>query len=277
LSALGFDRLFSMSAFDGLRSIRKQALQSPGLEYTAVINIIRNIDSDAGGLDFEAALELDVILPAETPLDVAPVFYRCCISDVVLAHKITWARSIMLGRTMLLKQLNRDEQQCFRSARLLEAPPPDDVVEWWDTLSGQIRHTINKNNLYRGRQAEKLSLEHEINRLRELGINMSPLWVSVDDNTVGYDILSYDLGEFGPMNRMIEVKSTIASPLHYNVSRNEWEKGRMYGKSYHFHIWNLAVTPPRLYERTLDDVLQHIPFDQRKGKWTNVDIPVGGS
>ncbi|BDV36590.1 protein NO VEIN domain-containing protein [Methylocystis iwaonis] len=53
-----------------------------------------------------------------------------------------------------------------------------------------------------------------------LGINMPPVWMAVEDNTAGYDIQSFDMGAEGPVVRLIEVKSTIASPLSFFLSRN---------------------------------------------------------
>lgn len=277
MSELPFERLFSMGAFDGLLCIRKQALISEGLEATKIVEIVRNIDSDAGGLDFEAALFLEECVDSTAPIDVPHEFYRCCIAKVILSQKMSWARSITLGRDKLLKQLSRDEHQCFRSARLLELPPSDDVVAWWDELSSQMRLINDQNKLERARKAEKLSLEYELARLQKLGIANLPRWISIDDNTVGYDILSYDPGEFGPVNRLIEVKSTIASPLRFFITRNEWEQALKFGGAYHFHIWQLVATPPQLHQRTVSQILPHIPNDNEDGKWTVAEIPVGSN
>lgn len=264
-----------MGAFDALLCIRTQTLQHPDLSILKIIDLIRNIDSDAGGLDFVAAMELQDLVTHTAPLEVPYHFYRCCIADVILTQRLTWARSIILGRKKLLKQLSRDEHQCFRSARLLDEFPSDDVIEWWDSLSGQMRLITDQKKLERGRAAEKLSLEYEMSRLEQLEIRLSPKWVAINDNTVGYDILSYDPGKLGPTNRLIEVKSTIASPLRFYVSRNEWEQALKFGVAYHFHIWDLATSPPRLYERTAAEIQPHIPADQENGKWTVAEIPVG--
>jgi Protein NO VEIN, C-terminal len=274
LSQLSFERLFSMGAFDGLRSIRAQALQTVGLDLIEVVELIRSIDPDAGGLDFEAALALNQIVGNDASLDEAHLFYRCCILQMILAQKTAWARSITLGRDFILKQLSRDEHQCFRSARLLDAPPPDDVVEWWYILSAEMRQVYDQSKMDRARKAEKLTFDHEIARLARLGIAASPRWVAVDNNTAGYDILSYDPGEFGPVNRLIEVKSTIVSPLRFHVTRNEWEQAQKAGTAYQFHIWDLGATPPQLHERAVAQVQPHIPSDQRNGRWTGAEIPV---
>lgn len=45
---------------------------------------------------------------------------------------------------------------------------------------------------------------------------------------------------------MIEVKSTIASPLRFIVSRNEWEQADKFGPAYLFHVWDMQKNPPVL-------------------------------
>jgi hypothetical protein len=120
-----------------------------------------------------------------------------------------------------------------------------------------------------------LSFDHEVARLAELGIAKSPRWVAIDDNTAGYDILSYDRGPLEPISRLVEVKSTIQSPLRFFVSRNEWNLANRSGTAYTFHVWDLRADQPRLYERTAAQVGMHIPLDQGKGKWTVAEIPVG--
>ena len=145
---------------------------------------------------------------------------------------------------------------------------------WWDRVAGQARLAADQIKLARARAAERLSLKHEVARLRQLGINQDPKWISIEDNTAGYDILSYDLGPTEPTNRLIEVKSTVASPLRFFLTRNEWDQACSFGPSYHFHIWDMQANPPRLYQRTSTEITPHVPSDNERGRWTNAEIPV---
>lgn len=265
-----------MGAFDGLRSIRIEQRRLTGAGLERAVELIRAVDGDATGLDFQAASQLGLLVGEDAPLDDAYVFYRHCIAAVILTRRSSWARSITLGREKLLRQLERDQHQCFRSAKLLDAPPTDDVVKWWDDLTAQVRQARDAKNLENARIAEKQTLDYERARLIRLGIKLEPKWIAIEDNTAGYDVLSYDPGEFGPTNRLIEVKSTVTSPLRFFVSRNEWDQAVKYAAAYHFHVWNLAIDPPRLYERTVADIQPHIPTDNELGKWTNAVIPIGG-
>lgn len=268
-------KLFSMGALDGLRSFRQYSSRYGDDAPSKIVVILRSISADLATLDFDSALELHEIVSNDAPLDPPHLFYRHCLFDLIITKHHGWARAITLGRAKFLRQLERDEQQCFRAALLTEDPPQSDSVQWWDALSGHMRRHNDQKRMDRAREAEWLTLQHEFERLKTLGIHQQPKWIAIDDNTAGYDVLSYDPAEAGPRNRLIEVKSTIASPLRFYVTRNEWEQALKFGEAYHFHIWDLAAQPPRLFERTASQVEPHIPEDQANGKWSTAEIPVG--
>jgi hypothetical protein len=64
--------------------------------------------------------------------------------------------------------------------------------------------------------------------------------LSVEDNAVGYDIQSFGPGAIEPVNRLIEVKSSMRDPPQIFITRNEWEAAIRFGRSYVFHIWQYA-------------------------------------
>jgi hypothetical protein len=127
-----------------------------------------------------------------------------------------------LGRQVFAGKLDKDDFSIFENAGLLESPPSADVVEWWDTIGHEVKLENDLEKMAQARTAEKLSWEYEKARLVRLGIETDPVWVGLDDNTAGYDVLSYELGTPDNTNKLIEVKSTIASPLRFFVTRNEW-------------------------------------------------------
>jgi hypothetical protein len=182
---------------------------------------------------------------------------------------------MLQGRSRFYSALERDEQSIFRQAGILDQPPDDGFVEWWDGLTGEMRLLADLERLTRGRAAERLTLAYEAERLAEDGIDQEPQWIGFDDNTKGYDVLSFEWSGNNIVNKLIEVKSTIASPLRFRITRNEWEQAAKFGPSYVFHIWDLQKIPPVLYVRTVDQVQPHVPADNEKGKWQDAEIPVG--
>jgi hypothetical protein len=269
---IDFSRVFAMGAFEGLRALRRRRPSFPDVSFADLTDLIRRVDPDGASHDYEAAFQLEPIVAATAPASEAAEFYQHCIEAVIPAFRPLWGRIITLGRRKFVQKLSRDEVQCFRAAGLLEDPPTTRIVIWWDRLAARARLQADQDKMMRARDAEQMSLEYEVKRLTQLGINMPPVWMSIEDNTAGYDIQSFDLGDEGPVARLIEVKSTIASPLRFWLSRNEWEIAKKFGAAYFFHIWDLQG--PQLHERTVVDIQPHIPSDNERGRWANVQIPL---
>jgi len=178
------------------------------------------------------------------------------------------------GRQRFVKKLEPNDQDIFAAAGLLENPTPLHVVMWWDSVSGYARLFSDQEKMEQGRAAEILTLDYERERLNSIGINVEPKWPGLDDNFAGYDVLSYDHGPGGIVNRLIEVKSTTLSPMRFVVTRNEWSKAVQAADAYLFHVWDMSQTPPILHIRKVGEVAPHIPNDCGKGAWKNADIPV---
>lgn len=122
------------------------------------------------------------------------------------------------------------------------------------------------------RAAELLTLDFERVRLKNLGIDLEPKWISLEDCFAGYDILSYDLGETAPINRMIGVESALTSPLRFTIARSKWRRSQESGPAYLFHVWDMETDPPVLYELTAAQLSACIPRDSGEGRWLTVEI-----
>lgn len=278
MKSVPFTRLFSLPAFEGLRILRAYLAERPADAPTELAKIIRKVEAGAHSLDLEAALALNDVVPRDVPHHHGVAFYRVCLSSTLLADLPEWAKLATLGRGRFIKRLKADEfrdiRSLFRQARLMDEPPGSEDIAWWDALQAHVRARQNVEAMERARIAEQLTMEHEAALLLKLGVQALPRWMAIEDNTAGYDVLSYTVGEFGLINKLVEVKSTIASPLRFHVSRNEWDQAMEFGEAFVFHIWNLRAKPPVLYERTVAQVAPHIPRDNENGRWTNALIPV---
>ncbi|XUM24499.1 DUF3883 domain-containing protein [Bradyrhizobium oligotrophicum S58] len=267
-----------MPAFEGLRLIRLYSVQHPMLAPEELVPIIKRVEPNAFSYDFPAALQLHDTVPKSAPYEGVD-FYRECLSSALLLELPEWAKLVTLGRGRFIKRLKapefRDVRSLFRQARLLDEPPEMADIEWWDRLQASVRSDQDAEKMRRARQAEQLSLKYEVQFLEKAGITKRPIWMSIEDNTAGYDVLSYRAGgELGLLNRLIEVKSTIASPLRFFLTRNEWEQADQFADAFVFHIWNLQADPPVLFERSVEQVRPHVPVDNEKGKWKTAMIPV---
>lgn len=267
------ERLFAMPAFEGLREIRRRLLETPQADLTDIIAAIKLTEADAVALDLESSFELHGMVQ-DCELD-GNDFYRSCIRAVILSRFPIWVKTIKFGRLVFAGKLEEDDFTIFENAGLLESPPGLDVVEWWDNIGHNVKLETDLEKMAQARVAEKLSWDFEKQRLSDLGIEQDPVWVGLDDNTAGFDILSYEPGEPEITNKLIEVKSTVASPLRFYVTRNEWSKAVKSKDHYFFHIWDMQKNPACLHVRTPAEVEPHIPTDNGKGKWSNAEIPVG--
>ena len=273
------DRLFSLSCFEGLRLIRQYGQRYPQYKLEELLDIVLQVEADAMSLDMEAAVKLHKIVTTDCPLD-GELFYQECIKAVVVSHQPIWAKSMKGGRMRFIYSLvknskyNSDDLDVFRAAGLLFNPPGEQIVAWWDDISGHARLTIDTKKLVQARKAERLTIEHETRRIESLGIERMPEWPGLDDNFAGYDILSFDLRDGEEINIMIEVKSTGVSPPRFFLSRNEWDKANQVGDVYKFHVWNMVPARPQLFELSVEAIRPHIPSNNEEGKWTNVEIPL---
>ena len=272
--SLPFHRLFSMPAIEGLRVARGYIHRGQEVSIEAAVLLVEKVEADATSFDLEAAIQLHPIIDSGVELSGC-AFYQQCLYDIILHRQPNWAKLMTLGRERFVKKLSVDERALFRLADLLEIPPTESIIRWWDTLTGQVRFRTDQSKLVQARAAEKLTLDHEQNLIDSAGLSLKAKWTAIEDNTAGYDVLSYIRGDFGPLNKLIEVKSTIASPLRFYISRNEWENAEKYGEAYFFHVWDMKQSPPILYEKKASEIAPHIPQDNAKGKWKNVEIPLG--
>ncbi len=267
-----------MASFEALRLIRREHSINRMLSIEEICKLLISVDTMANALDFDAAIYLHKIVDKDVSFG-GENFYRDCISALIIQKVPGWAKLITLGRGRFIKKLSNDEfrdiRSLFRQAQLLNQPATNNDIMWWDHVSSHVRLESDRIKLERARKAEELSLYYERQRLIAEGINVEPIWTAVEDNTAGYDVLSYEKGEFGLINKLIEVKSTIASPLRFYLTRNEWEQAMEVGDAYVFHIWNLQPDPPSLHIRKTSDIAPHIPKDNEKGKWKVAEIPIG--
>ena len=268
-----FQRLFSIPAFEGLRVMRLYIGNNPGLQIEEIIQLIKTVEADASSFDLEASECLHGIIKYDGDMSGVEC-YRHFIHEIIIYCRPVWAKFMAHGRARFFKKLTRDDRSLFWQAGLLNNPPSDVVVKWWDEITGQVRLIHSAEKMEQARAAEKQTLDRERKRLQGLSIKNEPIWTAIEDNHAGYDVLSYEKGAFGLVNKLIEVKSTIASPLRFYISRNEWEQAVKSGDAYHFHIWDMKQKPPVLHERTMGEVKPHIPKDNGKGKWADALIPL---
>jgi hypothetical protein len=80
-------------------------------------------------------------------------------------------------------------------------------------------------NAETGKLGELIVFEHEKKLLSNYKIDKQVEWVSVEDESLGYDILSYDLKDGKVSKKYIEVKTTKGGKYEsFYISKNEMNK-----------------------------------------------------
>jgi uncharacterized protein DUF3883 len=266
------ERLLSMSAFEAAFVLRRFRLLNPTYQDEQLIESIRSVRADFYPNDYDAGLALERIIPASLDGTSDVDYFKAAIEGVINTHQPLWVRLAPVGREYVLRAVSINGTQCFRNAGLLETPPGREVSDWWDALAARVRNEKDVQLLNQGREAERRSLEFERRRLRALGIDREPRWVSIEDNNAGYDILSYEPGAIEPINKIIEVKSSTQEPPRIIVTRGEWNAALTYGDAYVFQVWGVGAIEP--IEINVASMAAHVPLDQGVGSWLKVQITI---
>ena len=222
-------------------------------------------------LDWDGAENWNKLIESEIIIADLNAICRHAASIFILNNPVL-LELVTYGRDALFSNLTEDELQVFRNGRLLDKIPTQQVVEWWDDIRFRGRTKLNQNLLSQGREAERWTIEFEIEKISHLGEDFKPIWVALDGDHFGYDILSYrPNATYVPLAVLIEVKS-FANPLkpQFYVTRNEWEKAIETGSNYIFFIWCMYTKTHRVFSH--EEIEPHIPKNRGAGNWQNVLI-----
>ena len=258
-----------MAAFLAFLELRSFGTDHPSLNNTEAVVSLSSLRSSASGLDFRGGLALRQALDPSVDWNSTTDSLRLFIFEWVRLVEPRWLYLVPFGREGVRRALDSDHAQCFREAGLFDEVPDDEAIEWWDSLAALMRGVSDTEKMKRARLAERLSFEYEQRRMKELGIRNEPKWASLEDNSLGYDILSYDRDPQGrTVSRLVEVKSTLSESIF--LTRNEWENASGAAQRAVIHVWDLRQE--KLHEYRPQEIAPNIPLDHGAGSWQNVRI-----
>jgi len=196
------------------------------------------------------------------------------VAEIFILHSSVLLELAAHGREVLISNLNDDEIQVFRNGGLLEKHPSTVVVSWWDNLKHKGRTKHDEKLLVQGREAERWTFELEMKKNVHLGNEYHPIWVALDSDHYGYDILSYiPSSQLTPTAILIEVKSfSNPSNPHFYLTKNEWDKAIDAENNYLFVIWCVSTKSYKIY--TPNQIEPHISKNSGHGAWQNILISI---
>ena len=267
------NRCLTMAAFSAFITLRQYTNKYPPWDVARAIKEIKTINSDAANLDYVGGNLIFGLLPPDFDISNARVSHRRVVFELIKIAQPWWLRHVPYGRDKVKAALGQDQVQCLREAGLLEPIPDEEVVAWWDAIAETMRGVVDLEKMVRAREAERLSLEYERERLKRIGVSREPEWVSLEDNTLGYDIRSFDVDGGQIITRLIEVKSTLADSVF--VTRREWNNATSAEPHYFFHVWRLPEKT--MQEYPVATVRPNIPTDNGVGYWQDARIDIFAS
>ena len=260
---------FSMAAFLAFLELHSFRADHPSLSDAEAVASLVNLRSRATGLDFRGGVALFRALDSSVDWNLTKSRLRTFVFEWVQLVQPRWLRLVPFGRQGVRRALDIDHAQCFREAGLFDEVPDDETVQWWDRVAALMRGVSDEEKMTRARLAERLSFEHEKRRVKNLGIRDEPKWVSLEDNSLGYDILSYDRDKMRrTVTRLVEVKSTLSDSIV--LTRNEWQNASSAAQQAVIHVWYLPKRILREYRPC--EIAPNIPMDQGSGAWQDVRI-----
>ena len=269
---------FSISVLEAIRLIliSFQNINNKNLEEAKNLAEISNpINSK---YDFESAYRLINEYGEEyftTQEDDEIKILRSNLFKLITALNPKWIFKANLGRQFVLNEISELDNQVESKEILhtldickLKNSKDIDTVLWWKRLAENYRN--NDDNIEKGIDGEFLTLKYEINKLNEIDINKQPLLKSIDDETLGYDILSFRKSSKGIYEIYIEAK--FSNNNKFFLTKNEWNTARKYMKNYFIYFWNDDYMNPKIisFEKIKDYILE----DKENSTWDKLIISI---
>lgn len=192
---------------------------------------------------------------------------RQALLDYIEIERPPWIQNAAYGRSRVLRFAGSTIAQVFVEAGLAFGIE-DEIVGFWDAIAALARGQKNCRLSDIGRQGERLSILHE-----QVRTGRKPMWVAIDNNEDGYDLLSIvKPGDLRPLS--IEVKaSTMGLSGSLHLTRNEWVRAQE-TENHAFHLWAMnAKIEHALATLTPSEMQPHIPLNSGFGYWETVEIP----
>ena len=198
---------------------------------------------------------------------------RSNLYKLIIALNPNWVYKVNLGRDFVFNAISTMESQIESSEILhtfkvckLKNSIDINTVLWWKNLSEFYRN--NQTNIEKGIDGEFLTLRYENNKLNQLHINKQPLLKSLDDETLGYDVLSFRKSENTIYEIYIETK--FSSNNQFFLTKNEWSAAKKYKDNYFIYYWDGISSNPRIIK--FEGLTNYILDDKENSTWDKLVI-----
>lgn len=257
----------TMSALAALAKVYEVQLAQNSLTFEESCKVAKESSADSFALDYEGALFLKQFDTSGLEHIWSEEWIRGILRSFLLSDWRIWHKSILKGRGHVLRQLTDNERQVFEAAGLCSENPESSVISWWDAFQDLKRSELDQNDF---RDWEAKSLEYEIKRLQQLKCPNRPTWRSIDDNTCGFDIESFDILENEWISIAIEVKSRYTQDILFEMSRNECDQMARMKNRYRVHFWSKPEGKLNFVDS--EALINTLPKDSESARWKSSEF-----
>jgi hypothetical protein len=254
------------SALEGAWSIA--CAQGDGSVGTSATVSLLATTYSSGGFDFASAQQ---ILREVSPYGLErAAFFRNVFWEAMQRARPAVLALAPRGRAAFVAGLPSDAAECLRRCEVLDAQPDPEALRWFDRLASLARGEVEQRRMDAAREAERRSFELESARLDSDRVGPRVVWVALDDNSLGYDIRSFERLGTETVPKLVEVKACATDSLEFYLTRNECLVARRDPRHYWLHLWNLSSSS--LAEVPWLDIEPLVPVDTARGQWTEARI-----
>ena len=257
----------TMSSFAALAKVYEVQSAQNSLSFEESCRVAKDSSADSFAHDYEGAQYLQQFDRSSTREIWSEDWMRGILKALFLSELTIWEKAILKGRSHVLRQLTENEKQVFEAAGLCGENPDISVVSWWDELQEFRRAQVDQSDF---RDWEAKSLRHESERLEQMGCPFQPKWRSIDDNTSGFDIESFESFENEWVSIAIEVKSRFSQDILFEMSRNECNQMIRMGERYRVHFWSKPDGNLRIIPST--PLINGLPNDSENAQWKSAEF-----
>jgi len=256
-----------MSSLTALAKVYEVQSAQSMLTFEEACKVAKASSGDSFAHDYEGAQFLHRFDSQEPSTVWSKEWIRGIIKELLISNSLPWKRAILKGRSHVIRHLTENERQVFQAADLCGDNPDYSVVLWWDELQNLQRTELEDSDF---REWELRSLNFENLRLEQLRCPHRAKWKSIDDNTCGYDIESFEMFDGEWIAIAIEVKSRYEQEIVFEMSRNECNQMVRMGERYRVHYW----TKPEGHLRIIQSeyLIKNLPTDAQNSKWMSSEF-----
>lgn len=269
---------FSISVLEALRLLLTSFQNNDKKDLFEAKKLAEISNPSKSKYDFDSAYKLLNEYGEEfftTQEDTEIQILRSNLLKVVIALNPAWIRKVTLGRDFVFNSINELNNQVesseiihtFEVCKLKDNTDMDTII-WWKRLAENYRN--NDSNIEKGIDGEFLTLRYEKDKLNEFNISKDPLLKSIDNETLGYDIVSYRKSSNIEFEIYIETK--FSNNNKFYLTKNEWNAAKKYMKKYFIYFWSEGIDIPRIV--AFEELKEFILDDKKNSTWDKLIISI---